>query len=90
MINLRQNYEEDDPLSSSLIKLNNSAIIYVYYIYILPVERCIERQRREDVVVSSSFRSRRQRNGGRANDRFEKLRIDLGNGVVNAYKKRKR
>ena len=34
--------------------------------------------------------SGRQSNGGRSNDRFEKLGVDLGNGAVNACKERKR
>lgn len=50
-----------------------------------PEERVIERQRREKVVVGV-LGSGRQSNGGRSNDRFEKLGVDLGNGAVNASK----
>lgn len=50
-----------------------------------PEERRIERQRREEVLVGG-LGTGRQRNGGRADDRFEKLGVDLGNGALNASK----
>lgn len=50
-----------------------------------PEERRIERQRREEVLVGG-LGTGRQRNGRRADDRFEKLGVDLGNGALNASK----